>query len=343
MRDEAGTVTDQTYRPTLPNRDPIQDEPYETILEAFSLTNRNGERIEGLIRRPDPDRYPSLAFAAVVKVPGGINPGRSEALTPEVIALAEAGMVVVTFNAEGRVDRRNPEDITSEGTEDYNGSGNQDTLAEIVRYTMELPYVIPTNVGIRTQSYGITMAAGCVARHPDLEIKYIVDGEGPPSSFVTVQEPWAKFSPPDHPNHNKYEIVREILGHYSTQRDPSAENQAFWSEREAIHFIGEFNGMYLRLQGEWDHSQPPSQPAELEMFHQPPIWWQGKHTCDMVNAALDGGVPWVRVNLSEQGNPVNVRCSVDNMPVFIAGELNSDVLIPVYAVLELARAEPVRR
>jgi hypothetical protein len=332
-----------TIRDVLPSDPTNKGETYQTILEEFSILNRNGEEIQGLIRRPDPDLYPGMRFAAVVKVPGGINPGRSEALAPEAIALAEAGMVVVTFNAEGRFDSRNLEDIPSQGNENYNGFENQDTLAEIFLYTTQLPYVISENVGIRSQSYGITMAAGCAARHPELMIKYIVDGEGPPNSFVTVQEPRAMFSPPGHPYQDKYITVYGILGHYSLQRDPSEVNQAFWEEREAIRFIGSFNGMYLRLQGEWDHSQPPGNPEEIEVFHQPPIWWQGKHTCDIVNAALDGGVPWVRVNLPEQGNPLNQRCGLDKLPVFIPGELNKNPLLPVRAVIEMAQAEPVRR
>ncbi len=327
----------------LPDYPQDQEQVYITVLEEFSITNRNGYEIHGYIRRPDPAQYPSTRFAAVVKVPGGINPGRSEILAPEAIALAEAGMVVVTFNAEGRVDTRNPEDIPSQGTEDFNGHENQDTLAEIIAHIQQLPYVISENVGIRSQSYGISMAAGCVARHPELSVKYIVDGEGPPNSFVTVQEPRAMFSPPGHPFQDKFQTVYGILGHYSLQRDPSEENQAFWAEREAIHFIGGFNGMYLRLQGEWDHSQPPGNPEEIEVFHQPPIWWQGKHTCEIVNAALDGGVPWVRVNLPQQGNPINERCAIDHMPVFIPGELNNNPLLPVVAVIELARADAVRR
>jgi hypothetical protein len=330
-------------RDVLPEYPQDQQATYQTVLEEFSILNRHGEEIHGLIRRPDPGLYPGMRFAAVVKVPGGINPGRSEALTPESIALAEAGMVVVTFNAESRFDPRNPEDIPSQGTENYNGFENQDTLAEIFAYTTQLPLVISDNVGIRSQSYGITMAAGCAARHPELNIKYIVDGEGPPNSFVTVQEPRAMFSPPGHPLQNKYQTVFGILGHYSLERDPSEENHAFWEEREAILFIGEFNGMYLRLQGEWDHSQPPGNPGEIEAFHQPPIWWQGKHTCDIVNAALDGGVPWVRVNLPEQGNPINQRCSMNNMPTLIPGELNKNPLLPVLAVIEMARADGVQR
>jgi hypothetical protein len=323
----------------LPEPNPRKDAAYTTILEAFEFSNHNNEVIQGFIRRPDLAQYPLSRFAAVIKIPGGINPGRSEALTPEAIALAEAGMVVVTFNAEGRIDERNPDDIASEGSEDYNGFHNQDTLADLILYVATLPYVNANNIGLRSQSYGITIAAGCVGRYPDLPVKYIVDGEGPPSSFVTVQEPWALFSSSDHPNHDKYETVYDILGHYSTDRDPSPENEAFWSQREAIRFIGSFRGRYLRLQGEWDHSQPPSQTSEIEAFHQPPRWWQGKHTCDMVNAAIEGGVPWVRVNLDAQQNPINQGCTFAEPPRFIPGELNENPMIPVRAVLEMARAD----
>ena len=327
------------YSPTLPNEKPMQGSQYSVLEEDFSILNSTGQIIYGKLLRPDPDQYGGQSFAAVIKVPGGINPGRMEVKATEAIALSQAGMVVVCFNAEGRVDERSSTDLLSEGMEDYNGFKNQQTLAEIIKYVVELPYVIKDNVGLRTQSYGIAMGAGCVARYADLPVKYIVDGEGPSESFVTVQEPWALFSPEEHPNHNKYKIVFGLFGHYSTFRDSSANNLAFWQERDAIRYIGSFNGMYLRLQAEWDHSQPPGRASELEMFHQPPIWWQGKHTCDMVNAAVDGGVPWVRVNLAKEGNPVNSKYDAGKLPRFIPGMLNNLPLYSAEAVLELARAD----
>jgi hypothetical protein len=145
----------------------------------------SGNRLYGLIRRPDPALYPELCFPAVVFVPGGINPGRMEMHRRDAKLLAEAGMVVVGFNAKGRVDEKSPEDIRSEREEDYNGFRHQESLFKIVEYVMELDYVLADNVGIKTQSYGITMDAGCAGRHPETPIKYIVDGEGPPYSFVT--------------------------------------------------------------------------------------------------------------------------------------------------------------
>jgi hypothetical protein len=322
---------------TLPNEKPKEGAQYSIVSEDFTMLNSDGNIIYGKILRPDPDIYENQSFAAVIKVPGGINPGRMEIKAPEAIALSEAGMVVICFNSEGRVDNRSDEDLRSEGEEDFNGFRNQNTLAEIFEYVAELPYVIKDNIGIRTQSYGITMVAGCAARHPFLPIKYIVDGEGPTESFVTVQEPWFLFSSEEHPNHDKYKTVYELFGHYSIYRDSSAMNLRFWEEREAIRFIGNFRGMYLRLQAEWDHSQPPSQASEIEMFHQPPVWWQCKHTCDIVNAALDGGVPWVRVNLAKEGNEVNSKYSLDKLPNFIPGRLNDYPLYAAEAVLEMAR------
>jgi len=329
--------------PTLPNAEPRVDPVYETVLEEFSIVNEAGNRIYGMLRRPDPAQYPDLAFAAVVYVPGGIQPGRTYVLSPEAIVLAEAGMVVVGFNAEGRVDERSEDDLLSEGEQNYNGYRDQDTLAEIVAYTMALPYVIPDNVGIRSQSYGITMAAGCVFRHPDLPVKYIVDGEGPSESFVTVHEPYALYTDVSHPHHDKYEEVYGILGHYSTYRDASEANRAFWEEREAVQFIGSFNGMYLRLQAEYDHSQPPGEFDDPDDFYDPPTWYQARHTCDMVRAAINGGVPWVRVNLPPQGNTVNAVYGPENLPILLPGAWGSDPMIPVRAVLEMARAEAVRR
>jgi hypothetical protein len=319
--------------PTLPIEGEATD-PYQSVVEEFDMIAPSGNRIYGMIRRPDPALYPNLCFAAVVSVPGGINPGRLAALGGEARMLAEAGMVVVNFNAEGRVDI-SPEDIASEGAEDYNGFRQQDTLCALVQYTMDLPYVISENVGIRTQSYGITMGAGCAARHPEIPIKYIVDGEGPPSSFVTCHEPLALDADP---SNDKHDVVLGILGHYSTYRDDSPENLAFWEEREAIRFIAEFRGRYLRLQAEWDHAQPPSNAAEIPTFELPPLWWHNKHTTDIVNAAVAGGVPWVRVNLPEQGNAVNATYDEINRPFFLQGWL-ADRPWAARAIIEMARME----
>ncbi|MCK4413849.1 MAG: hypothetical protein KAY32_09910 [Candidatus Eisenbacteria sp.] len=332
-REDSSYVPETTCecRETLPNETPEID-PYETIVEEFELLATSGNRIYGLIRRPDPGLYPDRCFAAVVYIPGGINPGRLLALGNEARLLSQAGMVVLTFNAEGRGEDI-PEDRISEGEIDSNGYRDQDALSAVIEYAAELDYVVRDNIGVKTQSFGIAMGAGCLARHQDLPVKYLVDGEGPPNSFVTAQEPWSLDT--DTTN-DKHETVYGILGHYSTVRDTTEANRLWWGERDAIRFIRGFNGRYLRLQAEWDHSQPPSTAAEVDTFNQPPLWWQCKHTTDIVNAAVAGGVPWVRVNMEEHGNPINATYSESDSPVYLPGEL-ADQTWDVRAILEMAR------
>ena len=313
---------------------------YTTVIEAFEVLGPTGNRIYGQIRRPDPALYPNLVSPAVVLVPGGINPGRMEVHGQEARALAEAGMVVVTFNAEGRVDTRAPEDLRSEGEEDLNGFRHQDGLAKIVEYVIGLAYVVAENVGLRSQSYGITMAAGCAGRHPELAIKYIVDGEGPPNSFVTCHG--SRYLAGDL---QKYNTVKQIFGREATWQDAMPENLAWWAERETINFIGQFRGDYLRLQATWDHAQPPENQADIPTYHHPagwpgggPAWWHNKHTTDIVNAAVAGGVPWVRVNLPPQGNTVNATYDVDHPPAYLSSKL-ADKPWAVRVVLEMAGRE----
>ena len=326
-----GSLTSCMFAPVMPSS------PFQTVIEPFEVLGPTGNRIYGQIRRPDPALYPDVAFPAVILVNGGINPGRMEVYGADAKALAKEGMVVVAFNAEGRIDTLAPDDLRSEGEEDFNGFHQQDGLANLIEYVAELGYVIADNIGLKSQSYGITMAAGCVGRHPELPVKYLVDGEGPPHSFVTCHGP--RFLAGDL---QKYNTVEGIFGRLATWQDDSQENLDWWYEREAINFIGQFRGAYLRLQATWDHAQPPENEAQIPTYHHPggwpgggPAWWHSKHTTDIVNAAVAGGVPWVRVNLPPQGNAVNATYDVDNPPTFLPGRL-ADQPWAVRAILEMA-------
>jgi len=313
---------------------------FETIIEPFEVLGPTGNSIYGQLRRPDPSLYPDLVFPAVVLVSGGINPGRMEVHGQEAKLLASAGLVVVCFNAEGRIDTLSPDDLRSEGEEDFNGFRHQDGLASIIRYVMELEFVDADNIGLRSQSYGITMAAGCAGRYPELPIKYIVDGEGPPHSFVTCHGPRYLAS-----DRQKYNTVLQIFGRLATWQDASQANLDWWYEREAINFIGDFAGAYLRLQATWDHAQPPENIAQVALYHHPerwlgggPSWWHNKHTTDIINAAVAGGVPWVRVNLTRQGNGVNATYDAEHSPTYLPGQL-ADQPWAVRAILEMVEME----
>jgi len=148
----------------------------------------------------------------------------------------------------------------STGQEDYNGHKQQDGLAAVVRFAATLPNVDAQKIGIATYSYGITMGSGALARHPDVPVKFLIDWEGPADRNYTSG------------------CAADNRGRIQWQ--PCSDN-AWWSEREAVNFIGTLRVRvpYQRIQSEKDHVQP-----------------NNAHAVDMINAAIKGGVPWVRLN-----------------------------------------------
>ena len=64
------------------------------------------------------------------------------------------------------------------------------------------------------------MAAGCIGRYPSIPVKYLVDGEGPPNSFVTCHEPRALV---EGPSDEKLQAVFGIFGRYSSGNTENEE------------------------------------------------------------------------------------------------------------------------
>lgn len=192
---------------------------------------------------------------ALVLVPGGSgDSGGFLKQTPAgstVDAVNQAGYVAIVFDPDGRGQ--------SGGTEDYNGFIHQDGLAEVIRFASTLPGVDSANIGLVTTSYGITMGAGALARHPDLPIKFLIDWEGPADRNDTGG------------------CDESNLGHLAEVA--ACDNESFWAEREASTFISQIKVPYQRIQSEKDHVQPDYD-----------------HTVLMINNAVNGGVSWVRLN-----------------------------------------------
>jgi hypothetical protein len=115
---------------------------------------------------------------------------------------------------------------------------------------------------------------------------------------------------------------------------------SFWDEREAYLYIGGFRGYYLRLQAEWDHAQPPNEFFQDPAFDHPPEWWQNMHAIRMVNAAVEGGVPWVRVNSEEEGNTVNASYDYYNAPTWLSGWSANHPEEPNRSILEMILMPP---
>lgn len=224
--------------------------------ESYTVTNpSSGAALYVAVFYPDnwdgQSKLPTL-----VLVPGGNGDSGSFVRKPPkgsstVDVIKQAGYVAVIFDPDGRG--------RSGGAENYNGFVHQDGLAEVIRFAAALPGIDPANIGLVTYSYGITMGAGALARHPDLPVKFLIDWEGPADRNDTGGCDGAG------------------LGHLKDVA--SCSDEAFWAEREAAAFIRQIRIPYQRLQSQKDHVQPDNAHAIL-----------------MVNNAVSGGVPWVRLN-----------------------------------------------
>lgn len=274
---------------------------YTTEVIETWVTAPNGNQLYARVIQPVPSLYPGQRFPALIAIPGGTGPGAPLADNPGYKNFAAGGFVVVVFNPEGRGSGQ-PGNLLSQGTDDCNGYVHQDDLKAIVEYTAGRSNVDAYNIGVETASFGIAIGAGALGRYPDLPVKYLVDQEGPHDNRVITF----------------YDVgpERQVCGHWSTVTDPSPENVAFWAEREAVNHIGDFRGMYLRMQAEIDHAQGAG---------------YFRHTIEMVNAATapahggTGSACWTRVNGDDVGNPINtVYPLIDpgTYPVWVTGRLS---------------------
>lgn len=150
----------------------------------------------------------------------------------------------------------------SEGEEDKNGHIQQDGLAEILLTAADLPGVDPANIGLVSYSYGVTMASGALARYPDLPIVFYIDWEGPADRDYTT-----------------HGCSADAPGIGSTVKMAPCEDEEFWAQREGVTFIAQILVPYQRVQFQNDHAQDIV-----------------AHALDMVNAAVGGTSPWVRLN-----------------------------------------------
>jgi hypothetical protein len=281
---------------------------YQTeIIEGYLVIAPDGNQLWTKIIQPRSALYPGQVFPAVVNVPGGLGAGENGTLN-----IAASGFVEFHFNAEGRGIAH-----PSGGAENHNGFVHQDDLKAVIEFAYSRSNVAKDNIGVCTNSLGISMGAGCLGRYPDLPVKYLVDNEGPSDNYVISFEPWSLDG---NSSNDKYQSAYQMFGHYSVSRDPSPANVAWWSEREATRYIGGMRCRYLRAQAQWDHAQPPNAqwPAGWDY---PPLWYPCKHGIDLVNLATEGRAEWTRVNRSTVGNVPNTLYGRESPPVYYSGRL----------------------
>ena len=222
---------------------------------------------------------------AAALVPGGSGTGQTFHFEAE--QLAAEGFVVAHFDPDGRGLS------TAGGTytvEDYCGYLQQDGLKAVLDHLASLPEVDDDNVGILSNSYGITMASGMLARHQDdPPVRYLIDFEGPA---------------------DRSDTARVNGGHVPV----STSNDLFWREREAATFMPGVLPQYVRLQSASDHNRNIT---------------DNHHAIQLINGATntvfggDGISIWTRVNLDGVNGP-NQIYSVASPPVWFDDVLDDD-------------------
>ena len=246
--------------------------------------------------------YPSpLSMAEIptlILIPGGT--GDNSMFTdeiPEGSAVEQLGLEgfhLVVFDPEGRGQ--------SEGDENFNGYVGQDGLYAVTLFVSDLPTVGP--IGYFSQSYGVSLAAGVLARYPDAPVEFLIDWEGPA-------------------NRNDISMgcrsTNEDDASQTEPQDRSCSDDAYWAEREAETFARAIQVPYHRLQSLNDHAQLDTTHAE-----------------DMIRAATgaefggNGQSPWTRLNDLDPNivyNPLNESLldEIDREKYALASEYARDL------------------
>ena len=237
---------------------------------AYWVTNpASGSRLH--MTATYPPGWNGELVPALILVPGGTGVSEPQ----KAKRLAAEGFLAIIFDPEGRGQ--------SEGTEDYNGFVGQDGLAAVIEAATALPGLDADRYGLVSFSYGVSMATGALARHPDLPIDFYIDWEGP------VDRNYTSGCRPAPQQHIQWE---------------SCENDSWWAEREALTFITDVQVPYQRVQSQKDHVQR-----------------ENTHAIDIVNAAVAGGAPWVRLNEYPAGQTYDAA----NPPAMLADSLDKQL------------------
>jgi hypothetical protein len=233
---------------------------------------------------------PANRVPGVVFVPGGTGFGSAFDTTALPDEIASDGFAFLHFDPDGR-------GRSGAYPENYGGHVHQDGMYACLSLLASRDYVDTSRLGVYTQSYGITMGSGVIARYAEPRTKFLLDFEGPADRYQTCLDSGGFVPvPPD--------------------------SDAFWQEREAGRFMKQVPCAYLRMQPQVDSN---------------PMLVDNRHAIQLIDSATSvghGGTgisAWTRVNDSVM-NPVNRVYTASNPPAWIPTlqELQNSVRVLLY-------------
>jgi hypothetical protein len=250
----------------------------EVVVETLQVVNpSSGCSLYVHIHRP---AYagPSRRVPGVVFAPGGTTYGSAFDMTGLPDDIASDGFAFLHFDPDGR-------GRSGVYPENYCGHVQQDGMHACLSELASRGYVDTGRLGVYTQSYGITMGSGMIARYDEPRVKFMLDFEGPADRYQTCLDSGGFVpAPPD--------------------------SDEFWREREAARFMKHVPGAYLRMQPQIDSN---------------PRLGDNRHAIQLIDSATavacggSGISSWTRVNDSLM-NPVNRVYTRLNPPAWIPDE-----------------------
>jgi pimeloyl-ACP methyl ester carboxylesterase len=233
-------------------------------IDEFEYYVKNPSSGSNLYVKIFPSPMSTMEIPTLILIPGGT--GDSAMFTDQIPGgsaveqLGQEGFHLVVFDPEGRG--------SSEGVENFNGHIGQDGLYAVTLFVDQFPTA--GQIGYFSQSYGVSLATGVLARYPDAPVEFLIDWEGPANrEDITI-------------GCRSTNLEDE---NQSAPQDRSCSDDPYWSEREAEIFISTIKKPYHRLQSLEDHAQPDVSHAE-----------------DMIRAATgtayggEGQSLWTRLN-----------------------------------------------
>jgi len=155
----------------------------------------------------------------------------------------------------------------SGGADDMGGLVHQEGLRAVIEHVAQREDIADDGVGVLSYSYGIVISSGALSGGAT-GARFLIDWEGPSSRdyIARCQDGQGQTQPP-------FPVGFEC------------DDDQFWSEREAVDAIGGLQIPYLRIQRAIDHVHGED----------------SGHAMELLGAALEGGVPWVRLNDLQPG------------------------------------------
>jgi hypothetical protein len=197
--------------------------------ESINMAAPDGNRIQCYFFRPVDRPRP---LPVLIIVPPGEQAAQS--MFPYARTIAQGGIAVFCYDPEGRG--------KSTGVEDYNGPAHQDDLTEVIKYLRaqrgEVDY---RNIGILSFFDGTTTAVGSLFKNPKLDVKYLIDLEGPATREDCIRQ--------------RCPLPKESLDDF------------FWKDREAFNFVQRIFCRYLRLQCKTDHAMQDDKTYAIRMYN----------------------------------------------------------------------------